>query len=95
MRGALSTPFCRLSTTASGVRCAASSMAVDSVSVDFTHTSTRPAPATAAMSVLDSTRTCSSNAAVVMRKPSRFMASTCAGRPINVTGAPARASMPP
>ena len=95
MRAALSTPFCRLSTHAPGARCGASWAAVAAVSVDLTHTSTRWASATAATSVLACTGTCSSNAAVVRRRPSRRMASTCAGRPTSVTGTPARASMPP
>ena len=52
--GAFSTPFCRLSTSASARRCGAIARATPSVSVDLTQNSTRSASRTAATSVLAS-----------------------------------------
>ncbi len=53
-RSSLSTPFCSVSTSAPGARWGWIWRAAASVSVDFTHSSTTSAPATALASVLAS-----------------------------------------
>ena len=54
MVGPFSTPFCRLTTTASGASSGAISRATASVSVDLTQKSTRSAPDTEARLTLAS-----------------------------------------
>jgi hypothetical protein len=62
----------------------------------LTQNSTTGAPATPDGSVpADTAMRSSAPRASNCSPPARRMASTCAGRPISVTGAPARASMPP
>src|SRR5260221_5164436 len=95
MRSVLSTPFCRFTTRLPGSRCGAIWPAACSVSVDLTQNRTSCAPRTAAASTLASTGMRSSNLSPSKCRPDFLKASTWTGRPISVTGWPARASMPP
>ena len=95
MRQALSTPFCRLTSSAVGATTFASASATASVATDFTHTSTTSASRSAARSVDDAIGTRVTWPALVSSRPAAFTASAWAARPTSVTRTPARASMAP
>src|SRR6202050_1873849 len=95
IRATLSTPFCKLTTTAPLARCGASDRAASSVSVVFTQNRITSASRAADTSTEAPIATRPWKKAASRKSPPARIASTWAGRAINVTCEPARASMPP